>query len=46
MKQLKIALTDLAAKAGIPQENWKTVPLEKADLTDVSAVVIPRHLRK
>lgn len=40
MKQLKIALTDLAAKAGIPQENWKTVPLEKADLTDVSAVVM------
>lgn len=40
MKQLKIALTALAAESGIPQENWKTVPLEGADLTDVSAVVM------
>ncbi len=40
MKQLKIALTALAAESGISQENWKTVPLEGADLTDVSAVVI------
>lgn len=40
MKQLKIALTDLAAESGISQENWKTVPLEGADLTDVSAVVM------
>lgn len=40
MKQLKIALTALAAESGIFQENWKTVPLEGADLTDVSAVVM------
>ena len=40
MKQLKIALTALAAESGISQENWKTVPLEGADLTDVSAVVM------
>lgn len=40
MKQLKIALTTLAAESGISQENWKTVPLEGADLTDVSAVVM------
>lgn len=40
MKQLKIALTALAAESGISRENWKTVPLEGADLTDVSAVVM------
>lgn len=40
MKQLKIALTALATESGISQENWKTVPLEGADLTDVSAVVM------
>lgn len=40
MKQLKIALTALAAESDIFQENWKTVPLEGADLTDVSAVVM------
>lgn len=40
MKQLKIALTALAAESGISQENWKTVPLKGADLTDVSAVVM------
>lgn len=40
MKQLKIALTALAAESDISQENWKTVPLEGADLTDVSAVVM------
>lgn len=40
MKQLKIALTALSAESGISQENWKTVPLEGADLTDVSAVVM------
>lgn len=40
MKQLKIALTALAAESGISQENWQTVPLEGADLTDVSAVVM------
>lgn len=40
MKQLKIALTALAAESGISQENRKTVPLEGADLTDVSAVVM------
>lgn len=40
MKQLKIALTALAAESGISQENWKAVPLEGADLTDVSAVVM------
>lgn len=40
MKQLKIALTALAAESGISQDNWKTVPLEGADLTDVSAVVM------
>ena len=40
MKQLKIALTALAAESGISQKNWKTVPLEGADLTDVSAVVM------
>ena len=40
MKQLKIALTALAAESGISQENWKRVPLEGADLTDVSAVVM------
>lgn len=40
MKQLKIALTALAAESGISQENWKIVPLEGADLTDVSAVVM------
>ena len=34
MKQLKIALTALAAESGISQENWKTVPLKGADLTD------------
>lgn len=40
MKQLKIALTALAAESGISQENWTTVPLEGTDLTDVSAVVM------
>lgn len=40
MKQLKIALTALAAESGISQNNWNTVPLEGADLTDVSAVVM------
>lgn len=40
MKQLKIALTALATESGISQENWKTVPLEGADLTDVSTVVM------
>ena len=35
MKQLKIALTALAAESGISQENWKTVPLKGADLTDL-----------
>lgn len=40
MKQLKIALTALAAESGISQDSWKTVPLEGADLTDVSAVVM------
>lgn len=40
MKQLKIALTALATESGISQDNWKTVPLEGADLTDVSAVVM------
>ncbi|WP_307743125.1 hypothetical protein [uncultured Dialister sp.] len=40
MKQLKIALTDRAKALGILSENWKTIALSAADLTDVSAVVI------
>jgi ornithine decarboxylase len=40
MKQLKIALTDRAKALGILSENWKTISLSAADLTDVSAVVI------
>ena len=40
MKQLKIALTERAKALGILSENWKTISVSAADLTDVSAVVM------
>lgn len=40
MKQLKIALTERAKALGVLSENWKTISVSAADLTDVSAVVM------